>query len=165
VVIPNEASTADAIDALNRAMREQPGVLTDPPPRALVEALEPGGVRIRAYFWSPTQNIDWFQLTSDVKLRAKVALQQAGVIPPPAVAAPAKLEGPSAPTDGTPPSPADTAALQQAAANLRRDAKAADSAASAAVNGQQSPMESVLDQHETRVSDEGTNLLKGTRPE
>ena len=83
VVVPNEASTADAIDALNRALRETKGVLADPPPRALVEALEAGGVRLRADFWSPTQNIDWFQLMSDVKLRAKVALQQAGVIAAP----------------------------------------------------------------------------------
>ena len=80
VVIPNEASTADAIDAMNRALRETRGILADPPPRALVESLEPGGVRLRADFWTPTQNIDWFQLMSDVKLKAKVALQQAGVI-------------------------------------------------------------------------------------
>src|SRR5262249_52783910 len=80
VVIPNEASTADALDALNRALRETPGIRADPPPRALVEALEPGGVRIRAEFWSPSQGVDAHQLQSDAKLKAKVALQQAGVI-------------------------------------------------------------------------------------
>ena len=80
VVIPYEASTAAAIDAIDRALRETNGMLSDPPPRALVEALEPGGVRLRADFWTPTRNIDWFQLMSDAKLRAKVALQQAGAI-------------------------------------------------------------------------------------
>ena len=59
----------------------QEGILTDPPPRALVEALEPGGVRLRAYFWTPTHGVDWFQLTSDAKLNAKLALQAAGILP------------------------------------------------------------------------------------
>ena len=58
------------------------GILADPPPRTLVEALEPGGVRLRAYFWSPTQGVDWFQLISDAKLKAKVALQSIGIIAP-----------------------------------------------------------------------------------
>ena len=88
VVVPNEASTADAIDALNRAQRETRGILTDPPPRTLVESLEPGGVRLRADFWTPSQNVDWFQIMSDVKLKAKVALQQAGVIALPVAAPP-----------------------------------------------------------------------------
>ena len=34
VVIPLEASTAAAIEAIGRALRETPGILTDPPPRA-----------------------------------------------------------------------------------------------------------------------------------
>ena len=88
VVVPNEASTADAIDALNRAQRETRGILTDPPPRTLVESLEPGGVRLRADFWTSSQNVDWFQIMSDVKLKAKVALQQAGVIALPVAAPP-----------------------------------------------------------------------------
>ena len=40
-----------------------------------------GGVRLRVYFWSPTHGVDWFQLTSDAKLNAKLALQAAGVLP------------------------------------------------------------------------------------
>ena len=80
VIIPIEASTADALAAINRALKGMKGVLEDPAPRALVEALEPSGVKIRAYFWAPTRNVDWFQLLSDARLKAKVALQQAGVI-------------------------------------------------------------------------------------
>ncbi len=165
VVIPNEASTADAIEALNRALRETKGVLSDPPPRALVEALEPGGVRLRADFWAPTQNIDWFQLMSDVKLRAKVALQQSGVIAPAASASPAKDVGHGESTNGAPAPPAATITARQVAANLKRDAKAADSATAVVGDGCETPAERVLQEPETRVSDEGTNLLKGTRTE
>ena len=48
VVIPYEVSTATALEAMTRALREQEGIMTDPPARALVEALEPSGVRLRA---------------------------------------------------------------------------------------------------------------------
>src|SRR6202007_897580 len=46
-----------ATEGIDRALREPPGILPDPTPRALVEALEPGGVRLRADFWTPTHNI------------------------------------------------------------------------------------------------------------
>jgi small conductance mechanosensitive channel len=163
VVIPNEASASGAIDSLNRALREQKGILSDPPPRALVEALEPGGVRIRAYFWSPTQNVDSFQLMSDAKLRAKVALQQAGAIGPTANAIPDAAGNHPGPANGDPPRAPIT--LRQAAANLNRDTKAADSARSAVGSSRETPMERVLDEPETRVSTEGANLLKGARAE
>ena len=117
VVIPNEASTADAIDAVNRALKEQKGILADPPPRALVEALEPDGVRIRADFWAPTQNVDWFLLLSEVKLRTKVALQEAGVIRGAANDFPAKNGKQSESANGTTGSRSMTA--EQAAANVR----------------------------------------------
>jgi small-conductance mechanosensitive channel len=175
VVIPNEASTAAAIDAINRALRETPGILSDPPPRALVEGLEPGGVRLRADFWMPTHNIDWFQLMSDVKLRAKVALQQAGVIgePLPAPALPAKAEDQpndrsAATSNGAsalPRSSTTAAAEDQAAANLARDAHAARNAQTAVVDHRETPMARALQEPETRVSDEGANLLQGPRAE
>jgi small conductance mechanosensitive channel len=175
VVIPNEASTAAAIDAINRALRETPGIQPDPAPRALVEALEPGGVRLRADFWTPTHNVDWFQLMSDAKLRAKVALQQAGVIgaPAPAPAVPAKAEeksdGPAAGASNGAPARASsspaTPADHEAAANLARDARAARSASAAVVDSSETPTARALQAPETRVSDEGANLLKGTRAE
>jgi small conductance mechanosensitive channel len=165
ILIPNEASTADAIDALNRALRETKGILADPPPRALVEALEPNGVRLRADFWSPTQNIDWFQLMSDVKLRAKVALQQAGVIAPPAPALAGKTDDHPGGANGAPAPAAATITARQAAANLKRDAKAVETATPAVGDGCETPVDRVLQEPETRVSDEGTNLLKETRAE
>jgi small-conductance mechanosensitive channel len=180
VVIPIEASTAAGVDAIDRALRETPGILSDPPPRALVEALEPGGVRLRADFWTPTHNIDWFQLMSDAKLRAKVALQQAGVIgtpvatptSAPAPALPAKAEdrpngqGAAKANGATAAAPAPAAAAEhQAAANLARDAQAARNAPTAVVDHSETPTARVLNEPETRVSDEGANLLKGPRAE
>ena len=159
VVIPNEVSTATAIEAIDRALRETPGILRDPAPRTLVEALESGGIRLRADFWTPTHNIDWFQLMSDAKLRAKVALQQAGVIgaPPPA---PAASPAPAAErTNGH----AATSEQREAAANLARDARAAREATTAVVPNGETPTARVLQQPETRVSDEGANLLTEKR--
>ena len=166
VVIPLEASTADALDALNRALRETKGILSDPSPRALVEALEPGGVRIRAYFWAPSQGLDGFQLLSDAKLKAKVALQQAGVLVAPAAGGPAsQANGHAGAADGQPAPPSATATARQAAANLRRDAQAAESAPSAVGNGRQTLVQRVLQEPESRVSEEGANLLKDARAE
>ena len=90
------------IEAINKALGDQPGILREPPPRALVESLEPAGVRIRAYFWSPAQGVDWLQLRSDVSLKAKVGLQLAGVLGPAAAAAPTRSP-PSPPSTGPAP--------------------------------------------------------------
>jgi small conductance mechanosensitive channel len=171
VVIPNEASTADAIEAINRALRATKGILSDPPPRTLVEALESGGVRLRADFWTPTHNIDWFQLLSDAKLQAKVALQQAGILGTPAAPPPQSQDKPEgqAPKDsnGTPaPSPPVANATEhQAAANLARDVRAVRNAPTAVVANGESPVARALQEPETRVSNEGENLLKGKREE
>ena len=170
VVIPNESSTAAAIDAINRALRETNGILSDPPPRTLVEALEPGGVRLRADFWTPTRNIDWFQLMSDAKLRVKVRSSRP--------ASSRRAAAPAATDEGKPdghhaangngeqsPPPAATAADHQAAANLARDVRAARDADGAVVDSNATPVARALQEPETRVSDEGTNLIKGTRSE
>jgi small-conductance mechanosensitive channel len=137
VVVPNEAATSAALDAMDRVLREQEGVLDDPPPRALVEALEAGGVRLRAYYWMPSRGVDQMKLQSDLKLKAKVALQKAAAIPS-AVAPPVSAE--------------------QAEANLRQDTHAAQKAQPVA-DGRQTPIEHALKQAESRVSDEGENLL------
>jgi small conductance mechanosensitive channel len=153
VVIPYEASTAAAVEAMSGALREVEGILTDPPPRALVEALEPGGVRLRAYYWVPVRDVDWFQINSDAKLRAKVALQQAGALG--AAAAPA-----AAPANGRSP---DADPDTRAEANLRKDVRAAEQANGACPDGRATPLQHVLNEAETRVSDEGANLLAAAR--
>jgi hypothetical protein len=164
VVIPYEASTAVALEGMTAALREGDGILSEPPPRTLIEALEPGGVRLRAYYWAPVQEVDWFKLHSDAKLRVKVALQRAGIIAP-AAAPPAgskgngnaRSQGGNAPAPA--PSPQPAVSREQAEANLRRDTRAAESATAAPAEGAPTPMEHVLNEAETRVSEEGTNLL------
>jgi small conductance mechanosensitive channel len=155
VVVPYDASTGAAIDAITGALRGLKGALAEPPPRTLVEALESGGVRLRAYFWTPTQGVDWFQLMSDAKLKAKVALQSSGVI--------ASSPSWSTAQGGVSATPAQaghepsTVTPEQAQANLNRDTRKA-----AAANGarQGAPLKHALEQPESRVSDEGTNLLE-----
>ena len=51
--------------------------LADPAPRAFLQDLEPGGVRLRGYYWFPTQGVDGDRLMSDLKLKVKVAMQAA----------------------------------------------------------------------------------------
>src|SRR6185437_4821909 len=46
VIVPYTASTATALEAMTRALREQEELLPEPPARALVQALEPAGVRL-----------------------------------------------------------------------------------------------------------------------
>ncbi len=175
VLIPHDAPTIDAINAINIALSDQQGILKDPRPRALVEALEPGGVRIRAYFWSATRGVDWFQLRSDANLMAKVGLQRAGVLGPAVAASRDTVDSPPriVPND----KPRLTIRVDQAARELRHDAvdqasvsPRRDSRATVSVtpvtgDGCATPMEQALEQPETRVSDEGANLLKGNRPE
>jgi small conductance mechanosensitive channel len=163
VVIPNEASVADAIGAIHRSLGEQDGVLRDPPPRALVEALEPGGVRLRVYFWAPSHSVDWFQLMSEAKLRARVALQHAGIIESQGNSARGGTDGSRERANTDQPRPA--VASEQAHSNPQRDAEAAASPHTVPGKGRETPMERVLEQPESRVSEEGTNLLTAAKAE
>ena len=161
IVISYEASTATAIEAISNSLRELKGILIDPPPRALVEALEPGGVRLRAYFWTPTHGVDWFQLMSDAKLKAKVALQMSGVITPPANGSQSQATaGPAANGERA----GELFAARLAHENLERDARKTTRTELDAGNGQQHPIEQALDQPATHVSEEGTNLLAEAKP-
>jgi small-conductance mechanosensitive channel len=172
VIIPYEVSTAAAQEAINRALREQEGILADPPPRALVEALETTGVRFRTYFWTPTQGVDGLKLLSDLKLRVKVALQQVGIAPPPmgvVVSVAGRLPVDVTEVEGharaeTVLRPGAIVTAEQAEANLRHDTRAADRAAVAPTNGHQTPVEHALSQAESHVSDEGANLIQGDKP-
>jgi small-conductance mechanosensitive channel len=167
VLIPYEVSTATALEAMNGALRAQEGILPDPPARALLEALESNGVRLRAYYWIPGQGVDGDQLQSEIKLRVKVALQQAGIAPPPecmlisvagtvpVVVSQAERARPEATLR-----PGAVVNAEQAKANLRHDSRAADNASGAALtNGRQTALEQALNQAENHVSDEGANLL------
>jgi small-conductance mechanosensitive channel len=162
VVIPPEASTADAMAAIARALSTQQGILSDPAPRAVVEDLAADGVRLRAYFWSPTRGVDLIQVASDAKLKARVALQQAGVFPAQAAAsASVPASGPAG--NGTP-GPAQPAPAGPAPSNLERDSHAVATAPSPiARDGRPTPLDRVLHEPETRVSEEAANLLQATK--
>lgn len=172
MVIPYEASTASAVDAVTGALKSQEGILDSPPARVLVKGLEPGGVRLWATFWQPSQGVDGFQIKSDVLLKAKVALQKAGIAPTPAATAvsvagrvPVELSR-AGDREGKAPAPRAGASLtaEQVRDNLRHDTRAADNAA-APSGGEPTPMEHVLQEAEKAVSDEGHNLLVNGRKE
>lgn len=173
VLIPYEASTVQAMDLIGAALSDHDAILKDPPPRALVNELTPNGVMLRAYFWMPTHNIDGFKVNSDAKLKAKVALQQAGIRPP-ATSLSLALSG-RVPVDLTEVNhetrnghqesathqPVVTAS--QARANLANDSQGADRAAD------EKPSDDVM-QHVRNMSagdatSEGTNLIAPAKSE
>ena len=164
VKIPIEASTADAINAVSAALKGMNGILDDPPPRALIDALEPDGVRIRVYFWAPTHDTDWGLLLSEAKLKTKVALQKIGAIGGAATSGPPRNDqhGNGDRSARVPsPGPAEKPTVHPG-----RDAKAAASATpGAGANGKETPVARALEEPETRVSEEGINLLQGSRVE
>jgi small-conductance mechanosensitive channel len=164
VIVPWNASIATATEAITCALREHEGFADDPPPRTLLEAIEPGGIRLRSYFWFPGRGVDTGKLLSDARLAAKVALQKAGITPAPApVIVQVSGEGPP----GSPRSQSGTtsAGLQTAAtteqvqANLLHDAEAATIASSQLPEDQENEISHALNVAGTEVSDEGTNLI------
>jgi small-conductance mechanosensitive channel len=167
VLIPYEASTATALDVMTHALREQEEILPEPPARALVDGLEPAGVRLRTYFWMPVKGVDGFKLQSDLKLRVKVALQQAGITPPPkgvllsvAGRVPVEMAEPNGRSRADECPAAAVVTADEARANLRRDTRAAENASATPEGDGQTPLEHAMSQAETHVSEEGTNLLK-----
>jgi small-conductance mechanosensitive channel len=167
VVIPYNASTAAAIEAIDQALQAQQSILSDPPPHALVEALEPDGIHLRVYYWIASKGVNQFQVMSDAKLQAKVALQKAGILSPqPSASAPQPSPAtPATPVAAAPANGSSASANSQAHANLRQDSHAAAAAAAKPAtpqDGRATPMEHVLDQAQSCVSDEGDNLLKHT---
>jgi small-conductance mechanosensitive channel len=164
VMVPYDASIASATDAVSKALVENESIDKDPQPRALVEALEPNGVRIRAYFWFPAKGVDGFKLNSDVKLAAKVALQKAGVvlgIPPVSVLVPREvpIAMRRALEDGRHHDVSSCVTPDQARANLRHDSHAAETASAETESDSVNLMEHALNVAEDRVGDEGENLL------
>lgn len=163
LIVPFEASTTEAQEAISRSLRSHQGILDEPPPRALVEALEPSGVRLRTYYWTPSRGVDGFKLASDARLAAKVALQQAG-IQPPTTSLIVDLRG--APSTA-PISPADRrrtakADERESRANLDQDRRAARDAAADPDTGDQ-VVQHVINAAGNGVSQEGQNLLDGKK--
>ncbi len=169
ILIPYEVSTVQATDLIGATLLEHEAILKDPPPRALVEELTPAGVRLRAYYWMPTRNVDGFKVNSDAKLKAKVALQQAGIRPPAAVfkmesSEPKQVEAAKPGSYGRiranePIDHAPVVTPTQAKANLDHDSKAA--AAAAEVKPLDETMQHVRNMSGGDVTAEGKNLIAG----
>jgi small conductance mechanosensitive channel len=173
VTIPYEASTAEALEAINEALQSAEGLLATPTPRALVQDLEPGGVHLRATYWMPTRGIDGDKLQSDLRLRIKVALQKLGITSPttynpPTPPTPTPIFDPKANGkgvvqasngNGTHPTEPATIAIDQAEANLRKDTEAAHQAAEAPAAPEASPIDHAIKQAEANAAAEGNNML------
>jgi small conductance mechanosensitive channel len=165
VQVPYTASAARATEAIGAALRDFDGLLDDPAPRALVEALEPNAVRLRVYYWAPAQGIDGFKLNSDVRLRVKAALQQVGIVPGMSPS-PVELAGPIALRRETPSGdgrreaskPGASNGDRQVRANLLRDQRAAEAAANRPAPEADTARE-MLTLGGDAATDEGTNLL------
>ena len=172
VLIPYEASTTAAMTAMMQAISDHEGVLPDPPPRVLVEALETNGIRLRAYYWVPVEGIDGLKLLSDLRLKSKVALQQAGIAPPPMGVlvsivgrVPVELldvNGRSQPQTSL--RPRAVVSPDQADVNMRKDKMAAESLTAVSANGETNVVDHVMNSAEPHVSEEGTNLLAESAP-
>jgi small-conductance mechanosensitive channel len=167
VMIPYEASTASALETINRVLGDQEGILAEPPPRALVESLETNGIRLRSYVWMPVQGVDGMKLLSDLRMKVKIALQQAGIAPPPLgvlVSMVGRVPVEVFERNGRPQPQTilrTSAALtvDQAESNLRRDQKAVETLTVVPTNGQKTEVEHVLTDEENHVSGEGANLI------
>ncbi len=162
LMIPYEASTAEAIEAINGALQAADGLIQVPTPRALVFALESGGIHIRATYWMPTRGVDVDKLQSDLRLKIKVELQKVGIKSPTAyspVGQPVPTEKSEPKTNGQAPPPIVDG---QAEANLRKDTEAAENAASEVAKPEISPIDHAIKQAEAKAVAEGNNMLVNT---
>ncbi|MFN7806633.1 MAG: mechanosensitive ion channel family protein [Planctomycetaceae bacterium] len=169
VLLPYDSSISQAQTALAEAVAGHEAVLDDPPPRAMVEALEPGGVRLRVSYWYPPRDVDGTRLQSDARFLAKVALQKLGIqpaqsslqlswtMPPPGLPFPG---GPVS-TGTSPAATISTEAAAVARQNLAEDSRVAAGAASELPEGGTDELQHALDVVAGTSGDEGRNLLQG----
>jgi small-conductance mechanosensitive channel len=166
VLIPYEASTVRAMELIGEALKGHEAILNDPPPRALVEELTPEGVKLRTHFWMPTHGVDGLKVNSDAKLKAKVALQEAGIRPPSTMLSLALASRVG--VDVTQATPEDRSLREpahrppvvtetQARANLAQDSRAADRASD--VKPKDEVMKHVRSMAAGEAAAEGANLL------
>jgi small-conductance mechanosensitive channel len=149
LLIPYEASTAEAVEAVNDALQSTEGLLQEPTPRSLVCALETGGVRLRSTYWMPTKGIDADKLQSDLRLKVKVALQKVGITSPTKYA----------PVGSIPDETSEPHLNGQAEANLRKDTEAAETSTSEVARPEVSPIDHAIKQAEVNAVAEGNNML------
>ncbi|RPI85405.1 MAG: BON domain-containing protein [Planctomycetaceae bacterium] len=181
VLLPYEASVSAAQEAIARALNEHDAILAEPPPRALVEMLETGGVRLRVSYWFPTRDVDGPKIQSDARFLAKVALQNVGITPaqsslmvtyptseaPTASpASPVAGEKPSTPAPPVIARPRDadqSTAAEQGRRNLERDTRMAEAAAVEATEPASDELQHALEVAKEVIGDEGRNLLENRK--
>ena len=164
VVVPWNASIATSTEAITKALREHEGFEEDPPPRTLLEAIEPGGLRLRSFFWFPAKGVDRWKLLSDAQLAAKVALQKAGIDPAPAplivqVSGEGPLEVPSSHAGASSGAGEPALTTDQVQANLRHDTEAASIASAQLPEDQENEISHALNVAGKGISEEGRNLI------
>ena len=182
VMIPYEASTAEALEVINEALQSTDGLLQEPTPRALVQSLETNGVHLRATYWMPSKGLDGDKLQSDLRLKIKVALQKSGITPPSSYATvsvsgrvPVEMvdakamgngqgggKGHAAPSSVVRPGAVVTP--NQAEANLRKDTEAAETASAEIAAPEASPIDHAIKQAEANAVAEGNNMLVNAQP-
>ena len=158
LVVPYELSTADAIAAINEALKATDGLLGEPSPRTLVLALETTGVRLKASYWMPSKGLDLDRLQSDLRLTIKVKLQRLATNQPQPTAGSAPSPSATPPNDPASQGPA-TVATPTNAANLRKDTEAAAQAGTNHTDHEASPIDHAIRQAEAAAVNEGGNLL------
>lgn len=177
VLLTYDASIAAAQEAIASALNEHETILAEPQPRALVESLETGGVRLRVHYWYPTRDVDAARIQSDARFLAKVALQNVGITPAQSSLlitqadsaevyteqSSARAHQPSA--SRRPPGQVIREARQfetaeQSRRNLARDTEAAESSASESKEPQGNELEHALEVAAEQIGDEGRNLLE-----
>jgi small-conductance mechanosensitive channel len=164
VIVPWNASVATATAAVTKALSEHEGLEEDPRPRTLLEAIEPGGIRLRSYFWFPARGIDRWKLLSDLQLAAKVALQKAGINPAQAPLvvqvsgeSPLEILRARAGAPGGAGEPALT--TDEVQANLRHDTEAASVATAQLPEDQENEISRALSNAGNGIGEEGRNLI------
>jgi len=168
LVIPWDSSTATATEAITLALRAHQGFEKTPPPKTLVESIEPQGVRLRSYFWFPSKGVDRGRLLSEAQFAAKVALQKVGISPSTApivlrlptedAVVPVGVPGPVSPSPGPVP------IAPQAKSNMEHDSEAAGIAAAKGSGEQENELNHALEIGEKGMVQEGTNLLGNEKP-
>jgi small-conductance mechanosensitive channel len=156
VVVPWDASVATAAAAIAKGLREHEGIDETPAPRALVDGIEPAGVRIRAYFWRPSRGVDDLKILSDARLAARVALQEAGITPASNAMTVRIVDG-AVSRRGT--VVAERRDGESEARARASDARAAQEAAEQRPSDQQDDVGHALDVAGRAVSEEGRNLI------
>jgi small-conductance mechanosensitive channel len=157
VIVPWEASVAAVSEAIAERLRTHEAIDESPPPRVLVEAIEPEGVRLRASFWRPSQGIDDAKLLSDAKLAARVALQALGTRPAAGELTIRIVDAPAVRRRSETATRHSEESEDQARA---ADARAALAAASQRPSVQQDDVGHALDVAGKAVSEEGRNLIE-----